>query len=166
MNEEFFKNLKKIRLEKGYSQKDFAEKLGVAKSTYCMYENGYREPNVDTIKKIADLLDVSADDLLGIYDSPTVSKAEFSDLVRKYRILDADGKETVDFILDKEYKRCANDFMIKNSNGTNYMLEKVRKKESADRFTAYLNAAHADNYADAPEELKEREEKMMDDEDF
>ena len=165
MNEDFCKNLKKIRLEKGYSQKDFAEKLGVAKSTYCMYENGYREPNVDTIKKIADLLGVSIDDLFGIDNSPAVSKAEFSDLVQKYRVLDADGKETVDFILNKEYKRCLDGYLIKTQNGITY-VEETRKKQSADRVTAYVNAAHADDYANAPEELKKQEEDIMDDEDF
>lgn len=159
-------NLKKLRIEKGVTQKQLGNVLNVSQNAIYNWETGKREPNLDMLEKIAAYFGVTVDDLIGINDSPTVSKAEFSDLVRKYRILDADGKETVDFILDKEYKRCANDFMIKNSNGTNCMLEEVRKKESTDRFTAYLNAAHADNYADAPEELKEREENMMDDEDF
>lgn len=162
----FSDKLYKLRISKGISQKELADNLGVAQSSINYWEKGQRDPSITVVKKIAEYFGVSLDYLMEIDDNHAVSGAEFSDLVRKYRILDADGKETVDFILDKEYKRCANDFMIKNSNGTNYMLEKVRKKESADRFTAYLNAAHADNYADAPEELKEQEEKMMDDEDF
>ena len=38
---------------------------------------GGREPNVLTIKKIADLLNVSADELLGIDDSNTTIAAHF-----------------------------------------------------------------------------------------
>ena len=74
-------------------------------------------------------------------------------------------KETVDFILNKEYKRCLDDYLIKTQNGITY-VEKTHKKQSADRVTAYVNAAHADDYANAPEELKKQEEDIMDDENF
>lgn len=77
MSEHFFENLKRIRIEKGYSQKEFAEKLGVAKSTYCMYESGNREPNVQTIKKISKLLNVPTDELLGLDIEPTTLAAHF-----------------------------------------------------------------------------------------
>lgn len=77
MSEHFFENLKRIRIEKGFSQKEFAEKLGVAKSTYCMYESGNREPNVQTIKRISELLNVPTDELLGLDDEPTTLAAHF-----------------------------------------------------------------------------------------
>lgn len=69
MGDKFNENLKKARIQKGITQKELAEKIGVAKSTYSLYESGNREPNVQNIKKIADILDVSADELLGINDS-------------------------------------------------------------------------------------------------
>lgn len=65
MGKEFYENLKKARLKRGFSQVQIAEKLGVAKSTYSMYESGKREPNIDTIKKLSLLLDVSIDELFG-----------------------------------------------------------------------------------------------------
>ena len=77
MGENFNENLKNARLKKGLSQKDVAEKIWVAKSTYSLYESGSREPNVQTIKKISDVLDVSADDLLGINNEPTTLAAHF-----------------------------------------------------------------------------------------
>lgn len=64
MSEKFYENLKKARLNKGLSQIQLAEKLSIAKSTYSMYETGKREPNIQTIKKLAVLLDVSLDYLL------------------------------------------------------------------------------------------------------
>ena len=78
MGDKFNVNLKIARERKGLSQKDIAETIGVAKSTYSLYESGNREPNVQTIKKIADLLNVSADELLGIYDEPQTLAAHFS----------------------------------------------------------------------------------------
>ena len=75
MGEYFYENLKLAREQKGLSQKDVAEKIGVAKSTYSLYESGNREPNVQTIKKIANVLDVSADELLGIDTEPTTHAA-------------------------------------------------------------------------------------------
>ena len=77
MGERFNENLKIARERKGLSQKDIADGIGVAKSTYSLYESGNREPNVQTIKKIADLLNVSADELLGIDDEPQTIAAHF-----------------------------------------------------------------------------------------
>ena len=79
MSNNFNENLKEARLESGYSQKEVAEKIGVAKSTYSLYESGNREPNVDTIKKISDILKVSADTLLGLEEEPITLAAHFDD---------------------------------------------------------------------------------------
>ena len=62
MGEHFNENLRAARERKNMTQKEVADNIGVAKSTYSLYESGNREPNVQTIKKIADTLNVSADD--------------------------------------------------------------------------------------------------------
>ena len=77
MGEHFNENLKEARLKSGLSQKDLSENIGGAKSTYSLYESGKREPNVDTIKKIASALNVSADMLLGLEAEPTTLAAHF-----------------------------------------------------------------------------------------
>lgn len=77
MGENFNENLKEARIKSGLSQKEVSENIGVAKSTYSLYESGNREPNVNTIKKIADVLNVSADTLLGINEEPTTMAAHF-----------------------------------------------------------------------------------------
>ena len=66
MGEHFNENLKEARLSAGLSQKDVAEAIGVAKSTYSLYESGGREPDVEKIRKLASILGVSGDMLLGI----------------------------------------------------------------------------------------------------
>lgn len=77
MGDRFNENLKYAREQRGLSQKEVSEKIGVAKSTYSLYESGNREPNVQTIKKIADVLSVSADELLGIDSDITTRAAHF-----------------------------------------------------------------------------------------
>lgn len=70
MGDKFNENLKAVRERNNISQKELASIIGVAKSTYSLYESGNREPNVQTIKKIADALNTSADVLLGINEQP------------------------------------------------------------------------------------------------
>lgn len=77
MGDKFNENLKAAREKKNMTQKEVADSIGVAKSTYSLYESGNREPNVQTIKKIADTLNVSADDLLGLNEQPTTMAAHF-----------------------------------------------------------------------------------------
>lgn len=77
MGDKFNENLRNTRERLGMSQKEVAESIGVAKSTYSLYESGNREPNVQTIKKIADTFHVSADVLLGIDEQPQTLAAHF-----------------------------------------------------------------------------------------
>ena len=57
--------LREIREKKGISQKGLGEKLGLADTTISSYERGLCDPSVDNLIKIADILDVSVDTLLG-----------------------------------------------------------------------------------------------------
>lgn len=62
----FQENLRYHRKKAGYQQaKDFAMALNISYSTYKGYESQGREPKYETLCKIADLLQVSTDDLLG-----------------------------------------------------------------------------------------------------
>lgn len=160
----FSDKLYKLRISKGISQKELADNLGVAQSSINYWEKGQRDPSITVVKKIAEYFGVSLDYLMEIDDNHAVSGAEFSDLVQKYRVLDADGKETVDFILNKEYKRCAVNYLIRTKDGIEHTVEETQKRQSADRVSAYLNAAHA--LKDATKEDKQHDEDMMDDEDF
>lgn len=61
-----FKNVfKRLRTASHLTQADIAQKLGIAKSTISMYENGNREPDFETLEKIADFFNVDIDYLLG-----------------------------------------------------------------------------------------------------
>ncbi len=57
-------NLKIARKNMKYTQEDLADKLGVAKNTISQWERGTREPSIDTLKKLSEILDASIDYLL------------------------------------------------------------------------------------------------------
>lgn len=57
--------LKEIRLKRGVSQQEIADSLGLARNTVSGYETGVSEPSIENLIKLADILDVSVDTLLG-----------------------------------------------------------------------------------------------------
>ena len=77
MGELFNENLREARIAAGMSQKDVADRIGVAKSTYSLYESGSREPDVQKIKKLAEVLGVSGSMLLGLPETPMTLAAHF-----------------------------------------------------------------------------------------
>ncbi|MCL6592703.1 MAG: helix-turn-helix domain-containing protein, partial [Alicyclobacillus sp.] len=56
--------MERERIKHGWTQDEVADKIGVARSTYSNYENGHREPDLNTIQKLAELYGVSIDYLL------------------------------------------------------------------------------------------------------
>lgn len=57
--------IKYLREKNGFTQKDIATKLGVEPAAISKYELNMREPNIEAIKKLAILFNVSIDYLLG-----------------------------------------------------------------------------------------------------
>ena len=61
----FGKRLREIRMERRLTQMQVADSIHVALCTYQCYEQGKREPSFTTLIALADVLEVSTDDLLG-----------------------------------------------------------------------------------------------------
>lgn len=61
----FNKNLKTYREKTGISATEFAKLLGISKNTYMPYETQNREPSFAILIKIANLLNISVDELIG-----------------------------------------------------------------------------------------------------
>lgn len=78
-----------LRRAAGISQAQLAERLGVSPSAIGMYEQGRREPSLDTLVAIADVLGVSLDLLIrGKPDNERDEKL-ISDLLLQ-RVVDTD----------------------------------------------------------------------------
>lgn len=57
--------IKYLREKNGLTQKDVATRLGVESAAISKYELDMKEPNIEAIKKLANLFNVSIDYLLG-----------------------------------------------------------------------------------------------------
>ena len=61
--------LSELRADKGLKQKDLADLLNVAVTTISGYENDIFTPDLQSLAKLAEFFDVSADYLLGLVRS-------------------------------------------------------------------------------------------------
>lgn len=65
---EFKNRLKKIRRDKKMTQKNVYERLGVSPNCYASWEQGRTQPDIEMIKKLCEIFEVSADYLIGTKD--------------------------------------------------------------------------------------------------
>lgn len=57
--------LKEKRKEYKLTQQAVADKLGITQSTYAYYETGRNEPDIEMLKRLADVFQTSIDFLVG-----------------------------------------------------------------------------------------------------
>ena len=62
---EFSERLKDLRRQAGLTQVDVAEKLGISQPAYASWERGVKKPTQENLVKIAQILNVSVDYLVG-----------------------------------------------------------------------------------------------------
>lgn len=96
--------IKYLREKNGFTQKDIATKLGVEPAAISKYELDMREPNIEAIKKLSTIFNVSIDYLLGrtpnVFDYETDRESlDISLIKKKYDF----NKKKIDK-LEKEYK--------------------------------------------------------------
>ena len=60
-----FENIRSLRIDKGLTQKEVAQLLGISQNTYSQYEIGVLNYPVEAVVKLADYYGVSTDYLLG-----------------------------------------------------------------------------------------------------
>ena len=90
-----------LRDGKDLKQKELAEILGISRSTLASYEQGRREPDFDTLQKIADYFNVSTDYLLG--RTEIIYPPEYLDI-------------NVEYIgIIKEWEKCASSAILRGS---------------------------------------------------
>ena len=111
MNGYLISKLKEGRLNKGLKQSDVTKYTGIKNTTLSNYENGITEPDIDTFLQLCDLYELDFANILGEAYGLNVQGTDFDikpseiESVKKYRSLDAHGKEMVDFVLETEHKR-------------------------------------------------------------
>lgn len=97
------KNIKYLRNQKGLSQSDLANKIGIDRSTISRIENNESETTIENAIKIADAFDITVNCLLN--QDLTIPNNTFDEtdvLFDKYKsILTSEDKETIKFLIEK-----------------------------------------------------------------
>lgn len=115
----FGEKLRAAREKSGMTQQQVADIMQIDKSTYCGYETGKRQPDVQKIKQLSQILGVSGDELLetGYKKTPTADSSErivddddikFALFGGKGEITDAMYREVVQFaqfVKDREAQK-------------------------------------------------------------
>lgn len=73
------KKLKSLRIEKKLTQKQIADRIGLAISAVSSYESGTRYPSYDVLIKLAQIFHVSTDYLLGMTDKRNIDVSGLDD---------------------------------------------------------------------------------------
>ena len=96
------KNLKELRLNKGISQQQLADVIGVSQQSINKYENHKIEPEISVLCSMASYFETSIDYLVGNTDISR--KIEITD---KYNLNEAEKRCIDSFrLLNKEKKEC------------------------------------------------------------
>lgn len=69
-----FPNIRGLREDRDYRQRELAEVLNVSQNTYSQYENGVIELTAENLIKLADFYHVSTDYLLGRTENPRINR--------------------------------------------------------------------------------------------
>lgn len=90
-----FKNVfKNLRIKSGYTQDGLAEAIGISRSAVSMYENGNREPDFETLERIADFFNVDMNYLLGSSTKTTIIQNDYEPSYEDVeQLLARNGKE-------------------------------------------------------------------------
>ncbi len=125
----FAERLRQLRTERKLTQGRMAEILGVSLRMYCRWEAAEAMPYTDTLVKIANALQVSADELLGREAASSERKIHNLELHQLYQQVDQLNDE------DQQALIILLDSLVKRSKVRRVMGEErpVRKRVSAQR---------------------------------
>lgn len=93
-------NMKKIRELLQLTQVKVANDLKLSRQVYNFYENGKRNPDMQTLIKIADYYGVSIDYLLGRTNVIKPENIDENDLLAKLNTADSETKASVEQFLN------------------------------------------------------------------
>ena len=109
---EFSERLKTLRKQAQLTQVDVAEKLGISQPAYASWERGIKKPTQENLVKIAQILNVSVDYLVGNsdYTEDKLDNIEFLFRMNSKGLTDEEKeifkKELIEFM--KERKKLFN----------------------------------------------------------
>ncbi|MDV5976583.1 UNVERIFIED_CONTAM: helix-turn-helix transcriptional regulator [Streptococcus canis] len=101
----FPERLKELRKKSNLTQKDMAEYFGTSQPSYQAWESGKRNPNSESLDKIANFFNVSTDYLLGNTDIKNPDEINLSDFEILFRKTSDKLSDEEKLELEKDLKR-------------------------------------------------------------
>ena len=90
-----------LRDQRGWTQEELAASLGISRAALSHYEKNRREPDTETLTKVADIFRVSIDYLVGRTQQPTgVLDEEVRQFVDQLELSDAELLEKFALTID------------------------------------------------------------------
>lgn len=106
----FHIKIKELRNEKKLTQQEVADYLGITRPAYTAYESGKRQPDFETLQKLATLFNVTTDFLLGRNNTPEWANKE--EVLELDKILKSNpGMTYGSEIMTDEYREQINDLI-------------------------------------------------------
>ena len=102
--EVFGKRLKELRKANGYTIEQFADMVGISKSTLGYYENDKRMPDIEILARIADTLNVNADYLIGRTNT-TAQKGKMKTVCEFTGLSDCAVEYLSELVKNKDYAK-------------------------------------------------------------
>lgn len=102
--EVFGKRLKELRKANGYTIEQFADMVGISKSTLGYYENDKRMPDIEILVRIADTLNVNADYLIGRTNT-TAKKGKMKTVCEFTGLSDCAVEYLSELVKNKDYAK-------------------------------------------------------------
>lgn len=158
----FGSRLKEKREALGITQPQLAKMLNVSKGAIGNWETDINSPRATLLYDLFDILHCDAnylfqDETKDLYKDEATPD-EFEKIIKKYRALDAHGREMVDFTLEKEYERSRKLFLNEDID------IKYHPSMVAESGVEYgINAAHGRTDIDTTEEMNQHDNDIMND---
>ena len=94
--ETFGQRLSRLRKEHELTQNDIAEKLNISAQAISKWENDLTSPDIDSLIRLADIFNISLDELMGREVSSTLylekeERKDINKMIFKISIVDDDG---------------------------------------------------------------------------
>lgn len=129
------KRLKLEREKRRWSQLFVAEKIGITNTVLSNYERDYRDPDTDTLKKLANLYDVSVDYLLGRTDNPVpITDKEYDPIedLKQFMIENNLQDMNLSFFNIEDWKKLNKDDIEEIKRHFEWVVEKAKQREKED----------------------------------
>lgn len=125
-----------LRNSLGLTQEQFAKKVGVSQSAINYWENGKRQPRLEQLKKISDILNIPLNEILSFEDATDIWRKEKDEIrLNKPALVDTIQVGESLVINDITEIKLISDYRQLNENGQIEALKRVQELTEISRYT-------------------------------